>query len=246
MVLGAPAAVGVLAAAAFVVWAQTPYRAEPGPLSRATATPGVEVTVGDDAVVIAPTGAAPRTGVVFYPGARVSPAAYAAAWAPIAARSGVRVVIPAMPLNLAVLAPNRAESTAAAFGGGVDRWYVGGHSLGGAMAASYAGGHPAIDVVGLVLWGSYATENAGLAESDLRVISVSGTRDGLSSPDDISENRPHLPPDAKMHEIRGMSHAQFGAYGTQPGDGTPQIGDAQARRELADTMTTFLDSEARR
>ncbi|MDT0328497.1 alpha/beta hydrolase [Nocardiopsis lambiniae] len=244
-----------LAVGAFVVWGLTPYRAEAGPLDRARALPGVRVEITDDAVVLTPddtgsggTGSGGTasdegsdTGVVFYPGARVEAEAYTAPWAPVVAATGVTVVIPRMPLNLAVLDPDRADDAVAEHGDGVERWYLGGHSLGGAMAASHAGDDPAFAPEGLVLWGSYATEGAGLAErDDLRVLSVSGGEDGLSDPAAIDENRGHLPGNAVMVEIDGMNHAQFGAYGDQSGDGAARIDDAEAHRVLAETVTGFL------
>ncbi|MEV2278090.1 alpha/beta hydrolase [Nocardiopsis sp. NPDC049922] len=229
-----------VAAGGFVAWAQNSFPAEPAPLADAERTPGVRVDIGSRATVVAPTDAPARVGVVFYPGARVEPEAYAAVWAPIVARSGVRVVIPDMPLNLALFGRGRAgelidgDDT-------VERWYVGGHSMGGAMAAFYAGGEPRGSLAGVILWGSYATEGAGLAQrEDLRVLSVSGGRDGLSDPADTEANRPHLPADATTRTISGMNHAQFGAYGPQPGDGASEISDAEAHRALGDVVADFL------
>lgn len=236
-----PALLLVLAVGGFAVWALNPYQAQPQALRAAEATPGVEVAVADDAVVVTSTHAPPGAGVVFYPGARVAPEAYAAPWARIAADSAVRVVIPRMPLNFAVFDTDRADRAIAEHGGGVDTWYVGGHSLGGAMAASHLGGRTDDTVVGLVLWGSYATEGADLAgREDLAVVSVSGSRDGLSDPATVEENRVHLPDDAHTHEIQGMNHAQFGAYGAQTGDRPAAIGDAEAHRRLAAVMDDFL------
>jgi hypothetical protein len=110
------------------------------------------------------------------------------------------------------------------------------------MAAAHAGGDPEFAVAGLVLWGSYATESAGLADrGDLRVLSVTGSEDGLSDPAAIGANRGHLPQDAVTVEIDGMNHAQFGAYGDQSGDGTARIDDAAARQVLAEAVTAFLE-----
>ncbi|CAL9375293.1 hypothetical protein SUDANB121_00953 [Nocardiopsis dassonvillei] len=241
--IAAAVVLALLAAAvgAFAAWGLNAYRAEPAPLGEALALPGVRVEIADDAVVLAPADGGDGTGVVFYPGARVEAEAYAAPWAPIVRDAGVTVVIPRMPLNFAVLAPGRADEAAAAHGGGVDRWYLGGHSLGGAMAASHGGGDPDLPLAGLVLWGSYATEGAGLADrSDLRVLSVSGSEDGLSDPAAIDEHRAYLPPNAELVEIEGMNHAQFGAYGDQSGDGTAVISDTDAHRALAESVTAFL------
>ncbi|WP_304452272.1 alpha/beta hydrolase [Nocardiopsis sp. YSL2] len=240
-VLAVAAALVVLVAAASAVWLATPYRAEADALAGARALPGVRIEAADDAVVLEPEDAASGTGVVFYPGARVEADAYAASWAPVVQAAGVTVVIPRMPLRLAVLDPDRADAAVAEHGGGVERWYLGGHSLGGAMAAAHAGDDPAFPLAGVVLWGAYATEGAGLSDrDDLRVLSVAGSEDGLSDPATIDANRDHLPEEAAMVEIDGMNHAQFGAYGDQAGDETATIDDPAARRALAEAVTGFL------
>ncbi|UCG26058.1 MAG: alpha/beta hydrolase, partial [Chloroflexota bacterium] len=60
----------------------------------------VEVQSGDW-YVFEPAGPAPRTGLIFYPGGYVDPRAYAPAAREIAA-AGYLVIIPTMPLNLAI------------------------------------------------------------------------------------------------------------------------------------------------
>lgn len=226
----------VLGIGAFALWVGDPYEARPGSLEWAEET--VDVTVDEEGVVLTPPGGEVDRAVVFYPGARVEPEAYAATWAPVVAETGVGVVITRMPLNLSVLAPGRAEEA-------MDRldareWYVGGHSMGGAMAA-YAAGDDDLPTEGLILWGSYAVAGAGLAErEDQRVLSVSASEDLLVDPDTVRERSGDLPEDAATVEIGGMNHAQFGDYGPQSADGTPQIGNAEAWARLADETTGFL------
>jgi pimeloyl-ACP methyl ester carboxylesterase len=53
------------------------------------------------------------------------------------AERGILCVLLRMPGNLAVLDENAADGVAADYPE-IDRWYIGGHSLGGAMAARYA------------------------------------------------------------------------------------------------------------
>jgi len=225
--------VGLLVAAivAFVVWASLAAPAEPGPLQAALADPAVEVTQGP-VVELRPAGVEPTRAVVFYPGARVHREAYIATWAPIVAATDTLVLIPRMPLNLAIFGRNRATSLREDHPG-IDTWWVGGHSLGGAMAASHVGGQEPGTVDGLVLWAAYTLESAELATRDeLEVLSVSGSRDGLSTPADIAERRELLPPDAVLVEVVGMNHAQFGRYGPQRGDLPPTISDDQAQSAL--------------
>lgn len=227
-----------------VVWASLARPPEPGPLEAALADPAVEVTLGG-VVELRPSGVAPTRGVVFYPGARVSPEAYVATWAPIVAATDVLVLIPSMPLNLAVLDRSRAGDLIAATED-IERWWVGGHSLGGAMAASWLGDQPPGTVEGLTLWAAFATEGAGLrSRTDLTVLSVSGTRDGLATPADIAERRDLLPPDAIMVEVEGMNHAQFGRYGPQGGDRPPTISDDQAQSALTEAhVAAFRAADA--
>lgn len=181
------------------------------------------------------------TAVIFYPGAGVPPEAYLPTWAQIVRDAEVSVHIPAMPLRLAVLAPSRADRVRAEHPE-VARWWVGGHSLGGAMATSYAGGTAPGELEGVILWAAFATGGAGLDErTDLTVLSVAGERDGLATPEDLAERRDLLPQDVVMVELAGVSHAQFGRYGAQRGDGTPLVSDERAAELIADAVTAAFD-----
>lgn len=228
----------VFTVAALVVWAAMASPAEPGPLQAAREDPDVEVDLAAD-VELRPAGREPRRGVVFYPGARVSPDAYVATWAPIVEATDTLVVIPSMPLNLAVFGRGRAAEVIAEHPD-IEQWWVGGHSLGGAMAASWLGGQPRGEIEGLVLWASFATEGADLEDrEELRVLSISGSRDGLSTPQETSERDTLLPDDAVRVEIDGMNHAQFGRYGSQSGDRGATITDAAAQQALTEAHASF-------
>ena len=77
-----------------------------------------------------------------------------------------------MPLNLAVFGTGKADAVIKAYPD-IKHWAIGGHSLGGAMAAGFAHNHPdAID--GLVFWAAYPASNNSLAGSNLKVTSISG------------------------------------------------------------------------
>jgi len=179
-------------------------------------------------------GQAPSTGLILYPGARVDPRAYAVAARMIAA-SGYRVVIVPMPLNLAILGAERASQVMEAYPD-VSQWAIGGHSLGGAMAARYAYSHPQA-VAGLLLWAAYPAADNDLSERDLRVASLYGTCDGLTTAADIEASRALLPADAQFIAIEGGNHAGFGSYGAQPGDLQAEISiDEQQRQIVAGTL----------
>jgi pimeloyl-ACP methyl ester carboxylesterase len=166
-------------------------------------------------LIFRPAGDEPSTGLILYPGGRVDPRAYAPAARAIA-EDGFLVVITPMPLNLAFFAPDGAADVMAAFPE-VERWAVGGHSLGGAMTARFAHQNPDV-VAGLALWASYPASSDDLSGHDLAVASIYGTHDGLATGDEIAASRPLLPPDTRWTAIEGGNHAQFGWYGPQSGD----------------------------
>lgn len=76
--------------------------------------------------------------------------------------------------------------------------------------------------------------------SGLPVLSLSGSEDGLSTPEKIADARDQLPADADMVEIDGASHASFGDYGPQDGDGTPSISREQIHAEVTRLTESFL------
>jgi pimeloyl-ACP methyl ester carboxylesterase len=202
------------ASTAFVVWGLTP--APPMPEALAAIKSDERVTVSLDRwIVFEPTDDAHQTGLIIYPGGRVDPRAYAPAARAIA-EHGYHVVIVPMPFNLAVFAAGRAAEVMHAYPA-TTRWAVGGHSLGGAMAALFADENLQL-VQGLVLWASYPAQSNDLSQSGLRVVSVYGTRDGLATREKIDASRALLPASTEWVEIDGGNHAQFGWYGAQSGD----------------------------
>lgn len=161
--------------------------------------------------------------LVFYPGGKVEATAYAPLLRRLAER-GIACALTRMPENLAVLAPNAADRSwgeleDALRVAGCDPLNVprmmGGHSLGGAMAASYAGSH-ASEYRGLVLLAAYSSGD--ISKSGLRVLLVTGTRDGVLNRDRYNSCLANLPSDYREVRIRGGNHAGFGSYGRQDGD----------------------------
>jgi pimeloyl-ACP methyl ester carboxylesterase len=167
----------------------------------------------------------------------VDPRAYAPT-ARALAEEGYLVVIVPMPLNLAILAPGRATEVMADLPG-IERWAVGGHSLGGAMAANYVHSNPEA-AHGLVLWAAYPTASDDLSGYQLAASSIYGTRDGLATPDEIDASRPLLPPDTLWVAMEGGNHAQFGWYGPQPGDNEPAISREEQQAQIVAATLQLL------
>jgi pimeloyl-ACP methyl ester carboxylesterase len=147
---------------------------------------------------------------------------------------GATVVITKPTLNLAFF-DQRPLTEFTQHAPAVEHWFVGGHSLGGVRACQLA---DAPEVEGLILFGSYCAND--LRHTDLQVLSIGGSQDGLSTPEKIADARDLLPADARFVEIDGMNHAQFGNYGPQSGDSPATISDEEARRQLTEAVTAEL------
>ncbi len=222
----------IVATAAFVIWAENPLDAMPEAIAALESDDQVSLTQ-QDWMVFTPTKMVATTGVIIYPGGHVDPRAYA----PLAkeiARAGYLVVLPPVPLNLAFTAINVADEIMAE-NPAIEHWYVGGHSLGGAMAAEYAAANPD-KIDGLFLWASYSAESTDLsAIPGLQVLSIYGTEDGGA--EEIRLSRERSPEDVVWVEMEGANHAQFGWYGLQPGDGIASISrEAQQDWILKETL----------
>ena len=228
----------IVAAVGFVIWAN----AGPDPMPRALEAleDGAAVAVSTDRwLVFESVDGEADIGLVFYPGGRVDPRAYAPPMRALA-EEGVQTVIVPMPLNLAVLAPNRAADVTDAYPE-IDQWAVGGHSLGGAMAARFAHQRPGA-VGGLVLWVSYPAQNDDLSGRDLEVTSIYGTRDGLAAVETVVDSSRLLPPDTEWVRIEGGNHAQFGWYGTQSGDEAATISREEQQEIVISATLDLLQS----
>jgi len=192
-------------------------------------TDAVVYATEGDWLTFRPSDAAPETGLIVYPGGKVSAASYAPLARSIAG-AGFLVVIVPMPLNLAVLGIDRARAVIEAHPE-IRHWAIGGHSLGGAMAAQFAAGDPRIEA--LALWASYSATS--LADRVVAVLVIYGSLDagaaGFTSPERLA----NLPPNPTIVIIDGGNHEQMGWYTGQPNDPSATVSraDQQARVSAA-------------
>ncbi|MCE5193817.1 MAG: alpha/beta fold hydrolase [Candidatus Cryosericum sp.] len=232
----------LVAAGGFVAWANTP--AKPSAEAYAAMKSNDSVKVSLDAagrLMFEPTGVRNGVGFILYPGARIDPRAYAPLAQGIAAQ-GTTVIITPMLLHLAVLSPERAQAVIDSHPD-IQTWTIGGHSLGGSMAARFVRLHPE-EIKGLVLWASYPAETDDLSGSTLPVLSISASRDGLATPAKITAARSLLPETTMYVFIEGGNHAQFGSYGTQLGDHAAVIPPSEQWRLVVQATTNFLAQRA--
>lgn len=204
------------------------YRADAAAVAALAGSPAVTVRQEDGMVVFAPE--EPVAGLIFYPGGKVEYTAYAPLMLALAEQD-ILCVILQMPLNLAVLDADAAAGIPEAFPQ-VSRWYIGGHSLGGSMAASYAAEHTDT-FSGLVLLASYSTARV----TGLDVLSIYGSEDGVLNREKQEKYRNNLPEDCVELVIEGGNHALFGSYGPQDGDGQATI---SAQRQLEQTVAAIV------
>ncbi len=232
-------AVLLLGAGAFLWWAQ-PQPLLPEASAALASTPTVTFTQdADGRLTYTPVGQQPTTGLILYPGGKVPPAAYAPQ-AQAIAEAGYLVAIVPVPFNLAVFDIDAAQAVIGDHPE-IGAWAVGGHSLGGSMAAQFASSHPGA-VAGLVLWASYSA--ADLSGAALPVASIFGTLDSgvpsYTSPENLAKLGPHV----FLTPIEGGNHEQMGWYTGQPNDPPATISRADQQRQVVAATLDLLAAMA--
>lgn len=222
----------VVLAVLFILYTSDYYHASPDVESYCL--PGTSVTVSDTPTGLLFDGEGEENALIFYPGGKVEYTAYIPLLYKIAER-GVDVFLVKMPFNLAFFGKNRADDIISSYD--YSHWYISGHSLGGVVAAYYAlGNSDKLD--GIIFLASYTATD--LKGTDLRVLTLYGSEDGVLSPDDITSGRSLLPEGSKELVIEGGNHAQFGLYGKQKGDGEAAITSEDQWNITAEAVTSFI------
>jgi hypothetical protein len=180
----------------------------------------------------------PTTGLVFIPGARIDPRAYAHVLRPLA-EAGYLVAVLKEPFGFSLLDADHGKKVLDVHPE-ITYWAVGGHSLGGVTAASLADQDERVQ--GLVLFASYPADT--LVRTDLKVVSISGAADGFTTAADIEASKAKLPPDTSYVVINGAVHSSFGDYGEQSGDGMATVDRSAAQTKITGAALALLASLA--
>lgn len=212
----------VLLTAVFFLYVSQYYPA--GETAKAILATGDNITVEDGYTLLTPQ-ADWDTAIIFYPGAKVEAAAYIPILDKIR-QEGVACILVEMPFRMAIFNANAAEDIMKDFPQ-VQHWILAGHSMGGAMASSFAASHPE-QVEGLILMGAYIYGDYP-AEKTLTV---------YGSLNQSVED--HLFYTENVVEIPGGNHAQFGDYGPQKGDPTAEITPEEQQQETVEAIAAFL------
>lgn len=224
-----------LLAAAFTIYASVYYHADERAQAACVADGTVAINDTADALVFGDPQTA-RAGFIFYPGAKVQAEAYAPLMRTLADK-GFLCVIEKMPCNLAFFRIDAAQQAIGAYPQ-VTRWFVGGHSLGGAMASMWAAGN-STKIDGIVFLGSYPA--ADLSTTSLRALSLYGSEDGVLNRASYANAAASRPASWTEQVIEGGNHAGFGDYGAQEGDGTATISAQQQQQMTADALAAFME-----
>lgn len=227
----------LLVVSAFFIYVGSYYKASPLAVDSSESDSIVKVEENGD-ILFEPVSNDKQTGFIFYPGAKVEPAAYAPLAKEIAS-NGYTVIIAKMRFNLAILSPNRADNIISNYKS-IDNWVIGGHSLGGVMASNYALENEKIK--GLVLLASYPQSKTELTNSPLKVLSLWGSNDKVADLSKVKEAKSVMPSDSEFIEIKGGNHGGFGDYGHQKGDGKSTITNTQQIMDTSRDIVKLLDS----
>ena len=205
-----------------LVWSSKSYKPNELAIQALNSDKKIEVK-NDKFISFTPQNQKVEKGFIFYPGAGVEPEAYAPICREIALK-GYEVVIAKMPLNLAILSPNKADKIISSYNN-IKTWAIGGHSLGGVMASKYASNHD--DIKAVAFYASYPSNDE--------------LKDGVLNKGNLAKSKENLPSDAKFIEIKGGNHSQFGDYGLQNGDEKASITEEKQFETTANYTIEVLD-----
>lgn len=227
--------IALLAFSGFFIYTLDYYRADDVALRTLTASQKALIEVENNLVAFKPEQSS-DIGIIFYPGGKVEHLAYAPSCHELALNNS-NVFLVKMPFNLAVFGVNRADDIISN-NLEITRWYIVGHSLGGAMASQYASENNQ-KIEGIILLGAYASSD--LSQTDIKMLSIFGSEDKILNNDSFIKTQTNNPPHTTYFEIVGGNHAYFGSYGEQKGDGQALIEPMEQRSETVQAILEFIN-----
>lgn len=213
-----------------------PLPAEPDALAALRSDQDVAVSQTATTLTLAPSGPT-GTGVVFLPGARVDPRAYAGLLREVA-EAGSLVVVVKPPLDLALLAGGAVRRVVVAHPE-VVTWVLAGHSVGAAAATAEVAARPGW-YDGLLLWAPIPGADVS-ALDDLPVTAIIGTADVYATAANVAETRALLPASTTYVMLKGAVHRSFGDYAVQVEVGVPGASEADLDARIVDESLRLLD-----
>ncbi len=209
------------------------YHAEAGALDALKGTDTVSVTPTETAWFF--DGSGEETVLVFYPGGKVEAEAYAPLMTAIAEK-GTDCWLCRMPLNFALADIDAAQDIREKSAGEYEKWFIGGHSVGGVAASELTARKSGWN--GLILLASYPS-----ATQEIPVLSIYGSEDGVLNMEAYEEAKADgsFPQSTEEYVIEGGCHAGFGSYGVQKGDGSAKISSEEQQEKTAELIDMFVN-----
>lgn len=176
-----------------------------------------------------------ESGFIFYPGGKVEPRAYARLFHELA-KEGIQTVVVKMPFNLAMFGIHEAEAVWGEYTK-IERWYMGGHSLGGVFGTEYLKKNIE-KFEGMIYMASYP--NTDIANTNIKVLSINGTLDTVLNRKAYEKAMDRLPKNTIYYTIEGGNHSQFGDYGLQTKDTKATISPEQQHKQIVEQIVKFI------
>lgn len=213
----------MISISSFLVYTSIYYKAD-NMASNVLAEDNVEVVTED--LIYIEADHPSEDALIFYPGAKVEYTAYLPLLKEIAEKVEINVVLVKMPFNMAIFDWDRADDIIEMYPD-INTWYIGGHSMGGAMASNYASANPG-KIEGLILMGAYIYGDYPPSNT----LTIYGSlNQSVKDKIDYTEN---------IVEIEGGNHAQFGNYGKQKGDSDGTITTEEQQRLTVEAVLEFV------
>ena len=149
---------------------------------------------------------------------------------------GIDVALCSMPFNLAFFRINKANKIIKKLY--YSHIYIGGHSLRGAMASSFAykNGNK---LDGVILLGSYATK---IMPNNLKCLSLMESNDKIVKKDKFEKNKEFFNKNLYIEMIiEGINHSIFGNYGLQNKDGITENSNLKQQKITAEKVRELVE-----
>ena len=182
------------------------------------------------------SGSENKSALVFYPGGNIEYNAYEPLMAACAKR-GIMSILVKMPLNKAIFNLNIAKKIKQYFPE-IKTWFIGGHSLGGMSAAIHAAKYPD-EYAGLIILASYSPKD--LTKTNLKVLSIYGTKDMIMNRISYNKYKKNLPKDFTEYIIEDGIHRYFGMYGFPKNQPLIKISNVEQIELTADKIEEFVN-----
>lgn len=225
----------LVASAGFIYYVSDYYHADSTAISALSSNNGYTVEDTSSSITFTPTKNVSTTGIIFYPGAKVQPEAYAVLASKLA-QNGYTTVIVKMPFNLAIFGVDKANDIIKQHTE-ISSWVIGGHSLGGVFASDFALKHQD-KIKGVIYLAAYPDSNA--TNASFKALSIRGSLDGLATADQISKNMNKFPSNTSFITIEGGNHYNFGDYGVQSGDNNSTITREEQQNQTVNYIISFI------